>query len=265
MTVRRFTVREALRWIGCGWRIWKKNLFFWWVVGIIYLLFAFTVTRIPLLGTFIVLLVTPAMAAGVLLTVCKQVSPDGERSIRYLLRRARSPQGKLAVLIGRPAKALFIGFADENRVLPLMGIGLATAVLGALIQILGLNIGGAFSRTSDAVTQMSMVQGLRLGGAYLSTFASYLMLIVVYIYLIALYVIDDQPLIHAIRASIRACIHNAVPCLVYAGALVMPMLAAGLVLNVSLVAGLGSLLLVGSVALPLLINSAYCTSRLMYR
>jgi len=265
LTIRRFTIPQALKWIGCGWRIWKKNLLFWWILGTLYVLFVFLVTRIPFLGTFVILLLAPTMTAGVLATVCRQLNPKGEHTMRYLLKRAKSPQAKLAVLMGGPAKALFSGFTDEHRILPLMGMGLATAVLGVLIQIVSLNIGGAFFHTADTLAGVGFVQGLRMAAAYLVTFLMYLALVVVYIYLIALYVIDDRPLADAAGASIRACARNAVPCSVYAGVLVLPMLAAGLLLQVSLLAGLGAMLIVGGVVLPLLINSAYCTSRLMYR
>ncbi len=263
--IRRFTVREALRWIGCGWRIWKKNLFFWWVAAFIYALLAFAVTRVPFLGAFVLLFVTPAMTASALSTVRQQVSPDGQCSIRYLLKRARSPQGKLSVLLGRPAKALFGGFADENRVLPLMGIGLATAVLGVLVQILSINIAGPVYWTPPPVEEMNTNQGLRLTLAYITTYTAYLVLIVFNIYFVAHYVLDQRPLTVAASASLRACFPNMLPCLVYAGALVIPLLLAGVAVEFSRLPGLVVFLLVGSVSIPLLINSAYCTSRLMYR
>ena len=52
---------------------------------------------------------------------------------------------------------------------------------------------------------------------------------------------------------------------VYSATLVLPLLIAGQIAQVSPVAGFVTLFIVGSVALPLLINSAYCTARLMYR
>ena len=267
MSIRRFTVREALRWIGCGWRIWKRNLLFWWAVATTYILIAFALTRVPWLGSTILLMLSPIIAAGVLSTVSQQLSPpkNRPRSVRYLLKRARSGPEKLLVLARPLVRALFGSFTDEKRIMPLMGIGLGTALIGGLVELLGLNMTGAFYRASETVTDLGFFQGLRLAFAYLIMFTTYLVLTTVYVYLISLYVIDDRPLFAAAQASFKACIPNAIPCLVYVGTLVLPVLLAGLLIDVYLMSGLALLLVVGSVALPLLITSAYCTSRLMYR
>lgn len=265
LSCRRFTVRQALQWITYGWRIWKKNLFFWWMLGIIYVLFAFTATRIPFLGTFFVLLLTPVMAAGVLSTVRQQLTRGGLRSTRYLLRRAKSLKEKLLVLVGRPAQALFKGFTDDDKMLTLMGVGFGTAFVGVLAQLLTLNIGGAFYVTSGTLSNIGFFQGVRLMIAYGGMFVMYLALVAIYIYFLSLFILDKKPLGVALFASLRAFTQNAVPCLAYSATLVLPLLLMGLVAKAYPVICFFGLLGAGSIALPLLINSAYCTSRLMYR
>ena len=235
------------------------------MLATIYVLFVFAATLIPYLGTFLILLLSPAMAAGVLTTVRDQLAPNGSHSMLYLLRRARSVKAKLLVVVGRPAHALFNAFADEDRMLPLMGIGFATAFLGVLVQVLALNIGGAFYMTTDGLQNIGILQWLRLLTAYGILLALSLALVVVYIYFLSLFVIDRKPIGTAFIASFQAFMRNAIPCLAYSATLVLPLLLAGQVADVLPVTGLFTLLIVGSIALPLLINSAYCTARLMYR
>lgn len=224
LPARQFTVHQALQWISCGWRVWREHLFFWWMLATLYILFAFTVTRIPFLGTFFVLLLTPGMAAGVLSTVRQQLNPGGFRSTRYLLKRAKSGNEKLVVLVGRPGQALFKGFADEDKMLTLMGVGFVTAFLGVFAQILTLNIGGAFYLTSDTLPNIGFFGGVRLMIAYAGMWVLYLAFVAVYIYFLSLFVIDNKPLGVALISSLRACTQNAVPCLVYSATLVLPLL-----------------------------------------
>ncbi|MDJ0862225.1 MAG: hypothetical protein QNJ82_08310 [Gammaproteobacteria bacterium] len=265
LPVRTFTVRHALQWIGCGWRIWRKNLLFWWVPALSYLLFAFAVTRVPWVGTFFLLLLTPTMAAGVMCAVREQLNPNGERSTRYLLRRARSVRQKMLVLFGRPAHTLVRSFADEDKMLPLMGLGLVAAFGGVFAQMFVLNLGGAFYVTTGAFPDIGLLQMFRLSAAYAGMLTIYLTGVVVGIYLLSLFVLDNKPLGTALIASLRACMLNALPCLAYCAMLVMPLLLCGLIAKASPVIGFICLLGIGSVTLPLLMTSSYCASRLMFR
>ena len=205
------------------------------------------------------------MVAGALSTVREQLTPGESRSTGYLLRRAKSAKERWLVLAGRPALALFKGFADEDKMLALMGVGLATAFLGVIAQLLFLNLGGASYVTSVSILNVGFLQGLRLVAAYGSMLVLYLAFVIVHIYFMSLLMIDNKPIGTALVASVHACMKNAVPCLVYSMTLVLPLLIAGLISKSYPLAGLIGLLGVGSVAVPLLITSAYCTARLMYR
>jgi len=92
----------------------------------------------------------------------------------------------------------------------------------------------------------------------------YMALIAVSIHMLALYVIRDAPLLTAIVSGLQACRQNSLPCLALVSALVLPMLLAGLALDAAVDGGLVLLVVIGVVAIPLLINSAYCSYRVTY-
>lgn len=263
MRIRTIPARHAFHWIGCGWRFWRRNPVVWLLVGLAYVLFAALMTRLPYFGILLALLVTPVLGASCLLTVHQQVTQPRARSA-VVAARGAAVQARLGRLFRDWLGALFRCCTIEDKLLGLMGIGFGTMIAGVLIKVVTYNIGGTSVYASVSLLDMGMVQGLRTVVAYCVMFLFYMALIAVSIHMLGLYVIQNTPLSTAVVYGLQACRRNSLPCLAMVSTLVLPVMFAGLALDAAVYGSLVLLVVVGLVAIPLFINSAYCSYRVTY-
>jgi len=263
MRIRKIPAHHVLHWIGCGWRFWRRNPIVWLLVGLAYVAFVALVTRLPFFGILLALLVTPVLGASCLLTVHQQVSRPRARS-EVVAARAWAVQERLKLLFKDWLTALFRCCTMDDKLLGLMAIGFGTMIAGVLVKVVTFIIGGTSVYASVSLLDMGMVQGLRILVAYGVMFLFYMALVALSVHMLGLYVIRDVPLPTALVSGLRACRQNSLPCLALVSALVLPVLLAGLALDAAVAGGFVLLVVVGLVAIPLFINSAYCSYRVTY-
>jgi len=263
MRIRKIPARHALHWIGCGWRFWRRNPIVWLLVGLTYVLFVVLVTRLPFFGILLVLLVTPVVGASCLLTAHQLVSQPRKRSA-VVAARGGPVRARLGFLVRDWLDALFRCCTSEDKLLGLMAIGFGTMIAGLLIELVTYIIGGTSVYASLSLWDMGMVQGLRFVVANGVMVFFYMALIALSVPMLGLYVIQDAPLSTAMVSALQACRRNSLPCLGLVSALVLPVLLAGLALAAAVDGSLVLLVVVGVVAIPLFINSAYCSYRVTY-
>ncbi|HEY8554566.1 MAG TPA: BPSS1780 family membrane protein, partial [Burkholderiales bacterium] len=114
MEPRSVAAGRGVAWFGCGWRLFAKNPAVWVVQAVLLLVLFFVLAFVPL-GGFLITLVAPVLAAGLL-------------------------QGAAELQAGRKHEIgdLFGAFRDQRRLGPLLvlgAVGLAAGALGMLIGV----------------------------------------------------------------------------------------------------------------------------------
>lgn len=122
MNVRSFNIRQGLQWLGCGWRFWKKDIVLWWLVSLIYVVFAIGLTRVPIIGLLLVYFITPAFAASTMLAMQK-------------MRSGKVDSGAKPQSLGtKLASSYFSIFSALDKILVILGLGAVCLALGMVIQ-----------------------------------------------------------------------------------------------------------------------------------
>ncbi|MEK7839813.1 MAG: glycosyltransferase family 9 protein, partial [Pseudomonadota bacterium] len=105
---------RATRWWHSGFEIFRRDPALWLGMALLYILSAWLLKRIPFIGNFMLVLITPIPLAGAWLTA-RQLS-----GITHVPVPGQSWQERLRFYLGRPARALIAGFRQEVHALPLV-------------------------------------------------------------------------------------------------------------------------------------------------
>ncbi|MBI3897775.1 MAG: hypothetical protein HY308_05680 [Gammaproteobacteria bacterium] len=231
MIPRAVAVSRAIAWLFYGWRIVAAHAGAWIVLSILLLLILVGLSLLPVVGLFIGALFFPVLWAGML-------------------------YGAHEVRCGRPLRVahLFRGFSNSAvlRQLLLLGVVEITAVAVGL-GIVALFMGASIMGMMDSGAAHNLVQ-LR-NGLMVLLLASvvHLVAIVLLYFAIPLVVLRGLGAAAAMGNSVRACLQNLLPLLVFSLAYSILALAA------TLPFGLGWLLL-----LPWSAGMSYCSYEDVY-
>lgn len=224
---RRVEAGSALNWLKQGWAMFIANPGAWIAMMVLVIVIYIGLAIVPLVGALAAHLLTPVLAAG-MLVACH----------------------KLAREQGLEIADLFAGFQQHTAALLTLGVlyMLAMLVLVVLVMLLaGSGMAGAM------MMQSPLAAGVAFGGIALAGLL-WLLLSVPIVMAIwfapALVVFNAMPPVDALRASFNACLKNTVAFLVY-GLLVMV-----LCFFAALPVGLGFLVLG-----PVLAGSVYASYR----
>lgn len=224
---RRVDAGSALNWLRQGWAMFVANPGAWMAMMVIVIVIYLGLAIVPVFGPLVGQLLTPVLAAGLLLA-CH----------------------KLAVEQRLEISTVFAGFQHQTAALLTVGVlyMLAVVVLVALVMLLaGGGLAGAM------LTQGPLGASLAVGGMLIAA-ALWLLLSLPVLMAVwfapALVVFNGMPPVDALRASFNACLRNIVAFLVY-GLLVMV-----LCFFAALPVGLGFLVLG-----PVLAGSVYASYR----
>ena len=140
MNAMRVTAGGGWGWIVEGWRLFARAPGIWLVIMLIYLGISVVLSFIPFVGTLAYALLSPVLAGGMLYGAAA-------------LDRGESLE------IGH----LFQGFKDQDRMGPLVVLGLISLAAGVLMALVmfvfmggGLLLGGALDHTGAVVPPESM-------------------------------------------------------------------------------------------------------------
>ena len=200
--------RRGWSWISGGWDLLRKDWMLWGGMTFIYMLIALALKMIPFIGVLILILISPTMLAGVL-----HGAHDLEAQARGASgRSARGARGHLH----RAIRQLFGGFTLESELLPVMVISTLTLSAAVVIEILAqlLKVGGP--------ALPAMLAGSVGPAIWLPALISLLIILVLQValimaifYAVPLVLFKKEYPLSAIEKSFSACMHNALPLVVF--------------------------------------------------
>jgi uncharacterized membrane protein len=201
MTVTRVDAGRGWSWIVEGWRLFAQAPGIWIVVLLIYLIISVVLSLIPLVGLLGYALLNPLLIGGML-------------------------YGAAAQARGEPLEIahLFRGFQDQDRVGPLIMLGLISVAGYVLIfLVVVIFVGGSVAagialNSAGMAVSADMASGMLVGAGLLVMLIALtigLLVIMALFYGIPLVMLEGQNAWPAAQDSIVACWANLLPLLVF--------------------------------------------------
>lgn len=193
--------KQGLQWILSGFYLFRRSPLAWVIVCFTLLLIGRLMSLVPLLGTFIFMLISPVFQAGLM-------------------------QGCKALEQGKPLEMKHLFIAFRKNAAPLITIGGVSLIGHILILGLAMLIGG--SQMTDMMLYGKRVDESELMGVMSNFLTSSLLILTLSIPLIMatwfsplLVVFHDIPAIVAMQRSFFACLKNFIPFQIYGIALIV--------------------------------------------
>lgn len=191
---------NAITWFSEGWQIFKSNPGVWVVMTILLMIASVVLNLIPLLGSLALMLVTPALAGG-LYFAANETLHDQPVEIAHL----------------------FVGLTDDEYRTPLLVlgaifVGISIGAFFLLMLLAGGTIGfslftGGMAHHNNMAAMgafgAGMIVSMLIGMLVALTLASLM------IYAIPLVLFDDIKPGEALKNSVKACLGNMLPLLVF--------------------------------------------------
>lgn len=201
---------------------------------------------IPLLGGLLIALVAPIMLASVYLSL----DPI------YRQKMVLPAELRLPALKQSPRQLLDV-FREEKRVLPAVTTSVLSVTAVLLIHLLvRLVAGEAWVANWSNLDHLTLLGMLAMS---LLIFVLYVLLAAALIYALPLTFLRDEPLVPSLRQSLKASRHFTAALLVLLGVLLMPFLLGAIAASLSLWASYLLWIVIGSITLPVVSASLYCS------
>jgi hypothetical protein len=241
-------LRIGWRWLTGGWRLFLHNPWLLGGMGLTAAALIAVLALIPLLGGLLVALLAPVWLASAYLAI------DGVRRMPMALPASlRMPALKQSPL------QLVAVFRNHEHVLPM-----AVACLFSAAAVLLTNLPVQILAGNAWVADWSSLEHVAQAGvlvAMLLVFALYTVVAATLIYALPLTFLRDEPLVPALRHSLRASRHFAVGLLVLMAVLVAPFLVGAMVSLFSPWAGYLVSFSISAVVFPVIAAGLYCSYR----
>lgn len=195
-TIVRVPFLRGWRWVADGFRLFRSNPIILIVLNMVLLLVALALSVIPLVGTYLLYLLTPLFLAG-MMVACRDLEAGMEIEIAHL----------------------FAGFRKGAS--QLVTVGGVYLVGNVLIAGVAMTIGGEelreVMRAAAAGTpgDISPQAADKASVAVLAAGALYIPLVMLMWFAPALVILDEVPGWRALGMSLRACAVNLLPFLLY--------------------------------------------------
>lgn len=224
---RTVNVGNAFDWLRQGWAIFIVNPGAWMAITVIVIVITLGLAIVPLIGHLAVHLLTPLLAAGMLLA-CEKVAREEKLEITDL----------------------FAGFQRNTGSLVTLGVLYMLAILGVFLLVF-LFVGGGVA--GGLMMANPIGAGIAFGSFLVAALLSLLLCVPIVMaiwFAPALVVFNNLQPVNALRASFNACLKNTLVFLVYG------LISLVLCFFAALPAGLGFLVLG-----PVLAGSVYASYR----
>ncbi len=241
----------GLRWLNCGWRLFRRNP--WLLTGMGFCAAAlFTLlTLIPFVGGLVIGTIAPIIVASTYLAL-------------DTLSRLKSPLPaslRLAAIKKSPSELLSI-FRDEQRVIPAVVVAIIGIVMTILANILMLLVAGDAWTSSwsslSAGSALAVLMAAALG------FIVYVVLALCLIYAMPLAFLRHEPLIPSIGRSLKIGARHLPALLVPLAALLLPVALAVIVSLLSIWTAYLLAFTFSIFMLPIVISGLYCSYRTLF-
>lgn len=258
MDVRKFTTRQSIQWIKCGWRLCKKRFMTWLTTSLILASIAVVLSEIPVIGEVVGLFLLPIVLCSSIIVVDRFNNPDAKTTGSGGSKRTRG----FAASVRYSKDMLFSAFRNESNILPLMGMAAGMMVFGIVVKLLMSLVGGSAINAQSHFWQLSGSQFVNLLAANVAAYVVYAIVTMCFFYALPLMMLRDYDTGAAVKLSLKASLKNFIPFIVYLAVLVSPLILTIVIASVFKLAGFFMLIVVGAVVWMLFLNSLYCSYRL---
>lgn len=239
-------LRQASRWIGCGWRLLQQSLPLWLGMSLLYLALAALLEAIPFAGHLLLVLLSPMLLAGALYALPASPTVGG-----------RGPARSIAVA----ARQLLQAFATEARVYPTVLMGIMVVGLVVLLTIAQYFIGAGSFTAEWAAARHGVVQTASAITRLAASGMLYALLTMALFYAVHRSVYGHREPMTAIADSFAAAKRHLPALAVLVLAFLIPYVIVAGAFQAAPWLGYVTLFSVGLIALPLLVLTSYCSYR----
>lgn len=212
MHVNRVDAGRGLAWYGLGWQIFRASPGIWIGLVLVWALVSLLASMVPVVGLLVISLLAPALMGG-LLYAAREAAEERPIHIRQLFvaltdRRYRKPiftLGAFSMVVSVIA-TLIVVLAVANVLGETIGSALGEAMVGAATIPPGG--GGAAAASGISAERLVVLAGL------LAALVA-LMAAMALFYAIPLVMFTATPPLAALKSSVRACLVNWAPLLIY--------------------------------------------------
>lgn len=261
MEVRRFKPKQAVQFIPCGWRLWKKNLMTWWLIALVLSAATMLLVQIEVVGEVVTLFMLPLVWTGSLLVADRLNNPE----VAKAWRQTHNVKSLKALRLHCMKDMVIGGFAREHRIIELVGMAMSMIVFGIVMKILMGIVGGSGLRATGHFWQLSMDQFIGVLAAYGILYLVLYFMLMAFFYGIPLFIIRDEDLIPSLKDGLAASLKNFIPITTYLLAFFGPLILLIAFSGLAKFAFFIIFIFAGSILWPLFINSQYCAYRLSIR
>jgi hypothetical protein len=240
----------GLRWMKCGWRLFRRNPWLLGGMGMCCSAAVGILLFVPVIGAPVIGLFAPAVLAA----FCLALDAVAKQKLQL------PPALRFAALKQSP-RQLVIVFRDEGRLMQALILGLYCVIVVVLATIVMWTVAGsAFVNRTDfswAVIPRLIVAAIMGSSIYAVMTASL-------VYAVPLALLDREALAPAMSRSVKAAAQHAYALAVLFGFLLSPIVIGAIAGLFS--TGLGYLLglLAGAAVLPIVAAGLYCSYRTIF-
>jgi len=241
----------GVRWLRCGWRLCWRHPWTLGGMGCGCALVIGVLTLIPLVGRPVIALLAPIFLAGALL------------ALDALTQQKTPLPASLRLTAFKRAPAELLGvFRNEERVVPILLVSLCCLTVVLLIDTLALLVvGSAWSKPWGG---LDLAPFLGVLVATLVALAVYFLLAIALVYALPLTFLQDQPLVPALRRSLKAGAHYRFALAAVLGLLLVPGVIGAVIPAAAIWPARLLQLVVNAAVLPLVVASLYCSYRTVF-
>jgi hypothetical protein len=263
MRIRSFTRGQAVEWIKCGRRRSSRNPTFWLLISVVYTIAALAIVQIPILGEFVLILISPLVVGGAVLLMEGLTGSSHEPEPR-LTRGKNMLKSHLLQAFAGPGKLMADALARPENLLVLLELCVIALGLALVGQILISVIAGSAVLENIQLAQMGFFQAWRLVIAAVAAVAVIFVLSTIFVYAVPLSLLGEVTVIGGVYYGVRAAIQNLRAYAIFTVLLLLPLLVPVMAFIHSTAAGAVVSLLSGALFLPTVINSMYCGFKLTF-
>lgn len=244
---------RAKRWWHDGAELVRRDPALWLGMALLYILFALLLKRIPHLGNWLLVMITPIPIAGVWLTA------RALNGVTHVPSPGPGWPERLRFYLGRPARALVVGFRQEVHALPLVMICIVTFGLFIVVNMFELVLTGGSMVSGLKAARLDSDFGAWRAVGLLLSLGLYTLLAMALMFVVPLVILNDRLVIPAIPESFRLSARHASALGIFVAPFLLPVIVIELAFSHSFTAPLGYLLVltVGTVAIPLFLTGCY--------
>lgn len=208
------SVGEAVSWVAGGWKIFIASPGTWLLIGLVDLLISSAIQFVPFIGMLLAFVAAPIFTAG-LLYAAREIEAGREIRLDYLFQGFREP-GRLGPLLG-------LGGIYLGSMIVIVVVCLLALVLTGATADLGRDVAGAAGLLDPQALYILLV--------VLIAIALFLPVLMALYYAIPLVMFRRTPIWAALGSSLKACLRNFLPLLVFGLVLLVPLLVLALILG----------------------------------